>query len=552
MIFWHKNMSATTKNVLSISLSICAGVAIGLAISNFAPEAFSGDGVDEQVRKFKLVLNQAYRNYVDDVQPAKLTEAAIKAALAELDPHSVYIPADQRERDDEDFRGNFEGIGVFFELLQDTITVVSPIVGGPSEKAGIVALDKIVKINNQTAVGITDKEVMKRLKGARGTKVSLSIKRGNSPTLLDFSIVRDRIPIYSVESSFMLENSDIGYISINRFAATTFDEFTKAARALKKQGMTKIVLDLRRNPGGYLEQAYELADAFIAGGQKIVYTKGRQSEFNDEYFSTAGGEFEGLPLVVLIDEGSASASEIVAGALQDLDRGLIVGETSFGKGLVQRPYDLPDRSSYRLTISRYYTPSGRSIQRPYKNVKDYKNLAGRPELDEGENIDHTKKTEQKTDSDSTRPVFRTLSGRKVYGGGGIVPDYVIKQDTVTKLYAELLTKSALRGYCDAFLTRNGDKLRKSYKSNFSLYLHEFDVSEAMMAELKTFAVSKGVAWDTEQFKVDNTHIRTAIKAQIARAIWNVNEENMVETASDKQVLKAMQLFPEAKRIARMN
>jgi carboxyl-terminal processing protease len=545
-------MSATTKKVLSIGLSVCAGVAIGLAIGNFAPEAFSGDGVDEQVRKFKLVLNQAYRNYVDDVQPAKLTEAAIKAALAELDPHSVYIPADQRERDDEDFRGNFEGIGVFFEMVQDTVTVVSPIVGGPSEKAGVLASDKIVKINGQNAVGITDKEVMKRLKGTRGTKVVLGIKRASEKNLLEFAIIRDRIPIYSVESSFMMEHSDVGYISINRFAATTFDEFTKAARALKKQGMTKLVLDLRRNPGGYLEQAYELADAFIAGGQKIVYTKGRQSEFNDEYISTPGGEFEGLPLVVLIDEGSASASEIVAGAIQDLDRGLIVGETSFGKGLVQRPYDLPDRSSYRLTISRYYTPSGRSIQRPYKNVKDYKNLAGRAELDEGDNIDHAKKTEQKADNDSTRPVFRTASGRKVYGGGGIVPDYVIKQDTVTKLYAELVTKSALRGYCENFLARNGDKFRQTYKSNFSLYLHEFDVSDAMLNELKTLAVSKGVVWNAEQFKTDERYIRTAMKAQIARAIWNVNEENMVEVANDKQVLKAIQLFPEAKRIARMN
>jgi len=538
------------KRLIPAFIGIGVGVVIGMLITNFTqPALFSGDGVNEQVRKFQNILSNATRNYVDEVQPQKLTEAAIKAMLAELDPHSIYLPADLKEREDEDFRGNFEGIGVTFELLQDTIVIVSPVPDGPSDRLGIQAGDKIVKINGQNAVGITEREVMKRLKGQKGTRVTVSIKRASQKQLIDFTIVRDRIPLYSVESAFLMEGTDIGCIAINRFAATTYDEFQKAARELRSKGMKRLILDLRRNPGGYLEQAYELADAFIGGGHKIVYTKGRQAEFNDEYYATGGGEFENLPLVVLIDEGSASASEIVAGAIQDLDRGLIVGETSFGKGLVQRPYDLTDKSQYRLTISRYYTPSGRSIQRSYKNAKDYKALAGRAELEEGDNIAHNRKKET---VDSTRPVFKTLNGRSVYGGGGIVPDYVVKQDTVTKLMIDLVSKSVLRMYVDNVMSTSGEKLRTKYKANFSAFAREFAIDNAMMQNLRSLAEKQGVVWNEEQAKADDNAIKLSLKIQLARALWNSREANIIEAINDKQVQKAVQLFPEAKRIARMN
>ncbi len=538
------------KRLIPAFIGIGVGVVLGMLITNFTqPALFSGDGVNEQVRKFQHILSNATRNYVDEVQPQKLTEAAIKAMLAELDPHSIYLPADLKEREDEDFRGNFEGIGVTFEILQDTIVVVSPVPGGPSDRLGIQAGDKIVKINGQNAIGINEREVMKRLKGQKGTRVTVSIKRARQQQLIDFTIVRDRIPLYSVESAFVMEGTDIGYIAINRFAATTYDEFQKAARELRSKGMKRLILDLRRNPGGYLEQAYELADAFIGAGHKIVYTKGRQAEFNDEYYATGGGEFENLPLVVLIDEGSASASEIVAGAIQDLDRGLIVGETSFGKGLVQRPYDLPDKSQYRLTISRYYTPSGRSIQRSYKNAKDYKALAGRAELEEGDNIAHNRKKET---VDSTRPVFKTLNGRSVYGGGGIVPDYIVKQDTVTKLMIDLVSKSVLRMYVDNVISTSGEKLRAMYKANFSAFAREFSIDNTMMQNLRALAEKQGIVWNEEQAKVDDKVIKLSLKVQLARALWNSREANIIEAMNDKQVQKAVQLFPEAKRIARMN
>lgn len=536
------------NKVFPVVVGIVVGILMGVLIANVSPPVLSGDSVGEQVHKFRTILDNASKNYVDEVYPGKLTETAVKAMLAELDPHSIYIPAEQKLREDEDFRGNFEGIGVYFEILHDTATVISPITGGPSEKLGILAGDKIVKINGDNAVKLTDTQIIKRLKGTKGTKVTIGIKRAAEKNLLDFTIVRDKIPIYSVEASFLFEGTDVGIVAINRFAATTVNEFLAAARDLKKRGMKKLILDLRRNPGGYLEQAYELADAFIPAGQKIVYTRGRRSDFNDEYFSTGGGEFEQIPLIVLIDEGSASASEIVAGAIQDLDRGLIVGETSFGKGLVQRPYDLNDGSSYRLTISRYYTPSGRSIQRPYKNAVEYKRLAGRVEANEGENINHSG---EKIASDSTRPIFKTANGRKVYGGGGIVPDYVVKHDTVTKLYRELVTK-VLRDYCDAFLSQNGDKLRTNYKTSFAKFYSGYEISKSELAKIVTFARSKGVQVDDEQFAADEKYIQMYVKSAIARFIWNLNEANIIEAMVDKQILKAIELFPEAKKIARMN
>jgi carboxyl-terminal processing protease len=530
------------KKIFFVLIGIFIGGIVGYVLALRVTPAFSGDGVREQERKFESVLENAQRNYVDDVKPTKLVEAAIKGMLTELDPHSVYIPAAQKIRDDEDFRGSFEGIGISFEILNDTITVVSPIIGGPSEKLGIRAGDKIVKIDGKSAIKLADTAVIHRLKGAKGTKVNVGIKRGGISDVLDFAIIRDKIPIYSVSSSYIVPGTDIGYVAVNQFRATMADEFVKAARNLRSQGMKQMILDLRGNPGGLLDQAFEMADAFIPDGKKIVYTKGRQPQFNDDYLATGGGEFETIPLIVLIDAGSASASEIVSGAIQDLDRGLIVGETSFGKGLVQRPYDLPDGSSYRLTISRYYTPSGRSIQRDYTDFTKYRQLAGRTEAAEGENLTHKEKR------DSTRPAFKTASGRTVYGGGGIVPDYVVKSDTATKLFIELASK-VLREFCDSYLAQNGERLRRQYKGEFTRFLSGFAIDNDVMTDLKALAQKRGVRWDDAQFATDEKAIRTYIKSQIARNVWNLNEQAMVMMTADKQLQKAIQLFPEVKKIA---
>ncbi len=526
-------------------LGVLLGTLLGVVLAiRFLPRFSGGNGAREQVKKFESILENAERNYVDGVQPEKLTEAAIKGLLNELDPHSVYIPASHKQREKEELYGSFEGIGIQFEILNDTITVVTPIIGGPSEKLGIRAGDKIVKIDSKNAVGLADTAVIKRLKGEKGTQVTVSIKRGAMQDLVDFTITRDKIPIYSVSASFLIPNTDIGYISVNQFRATMFDEFVQAARKLRSEGMKRMILDLRGNPGGLLEQAFEMADAFIPDGKKIVYTKGRQAAFDDDYTATGGGEFEDIPLIILIDAGSASASEIVSGAVQDLDRGLIVGETSFGKGLVQRPYELSDGSSYRLTISRYYTPSGRSIQRDYKDAGKYRALQGRTETDEGDNFEHKEK------GDSARPAFKTLGGRTVYGGGGIVPDYVVKSDTATKLFIEIASK-VLREFCDRYMNENGDRLRKQYQNEFPSFLSGFTLNSDAIAMLRQMAEKRGVKWNDAQFATDERIMKTYIKAQIARSIWNVNEKVMVDITADKQVQKALQLFPEVQKLAKV-
>ncbi|MCL5020299.1 MAG: S41 family peptidase, partial [Bacteroidetes bacterium] len=337
-------------------------MAIGILIGTQIQNVFSGDNIYEQVEKFKDVLSLADKYYVDNVDTQKLTDAAISGMLSQLDPHSVYIPAKDVRQISEDFRGSFDGVGIEYDVVNDTLLVVSPIAGGPSELVGIQAGDKIITIDGKSAIGITRDEVQKKLRGPKGTKVTVTVVRAGVDKPMDFTIIRNKIPIYSVTAAFMF-NKDVGYVYINRFAETTGSELANALAKLKSEGMKELVLDLRDNPGGLLDQAVSVASDFLPQGKTIVYTKGRIPEAN-EYFTSSGGAYTKLPLILLVNGGSASASEIVSGAMQDLDRGLIVGETTFGKGLVQRQFSLDDGSAVRITIARYYTPSGRLIQRP--------------------------------------------------------------------------------------------------------------------------------------------------------------------------------------------
>lgn len=522
-----------------------AGVFIGF----LAQPTFSGDNVLQQSKKFNDVLNNTYKNYVDDVDSQKLVEAAIKGMLNELDPHSVYIPAEQMKKVEEDFRGSFDGIGVEFDIVKDTITIVSPISGGPSEALGVQSGDKIIKIDGQNAVGLTREDVPKKLRGPKGTKVLISVKRGGEQAPIEFNITRDKIPLYSVDASFIIDGTDVGYITVNRFAATTHQEIVTAARDLRGQGMKRMILDLRGNPGGFLDQAFRIADEFIPGGKKIVFTQGRREEFNDDFISTDGGEFEKIPLVVMINEGSASASEIVSGAVQDLDRGLIVGETSFGKGLVQRQYELGDGSAYRLTISRYYTPSGRLIQREYKDKDKYRHLEGRADLEEGESTETLIKKMDK--SDTSRPVFKTIGGRPVLGGGGIVPDYVVKSDTVTPLSVAIRRKNLFWEFTDEYLKGKGASVRSTYANDFNKFLKNYNVDNSVVADFKAAAQKAGIEWNEAQAKTDNEFLRTSLKATMARAIWGNKGYTPVFIGMDKQVKKALELFPEAQKIAKL-
>lgn len=538
-------MKASPRTLIVVTAAaVMVGIGLGIAVQ----PVVSSDNIYDQVRKFSEVLNMAARNYVDEVDTQKLTEAAIRGMLDELDPHSVYITAKDMVKVEEDFKGSFEGIGVEFDIVNDTITIVSPIVGGPSDALGISAGDKIVRINDSTAIGLTREIVPKKLRGPKGTVVKVHIRRSGEKELLVFDIERDKIPLNSVDAYFMIDGTDIGYVTANRFSATTYDEIMKATRELRGKGMKKLLLDLRNNPGGYLDQAFRIADEMIPDGQKLVYTKGRRPEFDEDFMSTPGGMLEDVPLVVLINGGSASASEIVSGAVQDLDRGLVVGETSFGKGLVQRQYPLGDGSAYRLTISKYYTPSGRLIQRPYDDKAKYYGGEGRVEGDEGENITHDADTKDTTAKN--RPAYKTLSGRTVYGGGGIMPDYIVKSDTIAMLSRKLRSKNLFWATADEIMRTKGKDIRASYQQDMTTFLRSFKITDADIDRLKALAKEKDVEWVDADFAKDEEYIRAVVKAYVGRMLFNNAGFTAVMLSLDNQAKKAMTLFSEAAKVAK--
>ena len=535
----RKRFSLTTVIILFF-----VALMLGMQINNL----ISGDNIFEQLNKFKEVLVYAEKFYVDDVDTPKLVESAINGLLSNLDPHSVYIPAKQLPRVNEDFHGSFEGIGVEYDVVNDTLIVILPVAGGPSDLLGILAGDKIIKINDTSAIGIKREDVPLKLRGPKGTHVKVTIFRAGEQNLYDFDIIRDKIPLYSVDVAYML-NDDVGYISVNKFAGTTYDEFIEGLTKLRSQGMKKLILDLRYNGGGLMDQAVKIANELLGdSGKKIVYTKARRSEFVEEYKSTGNGKFADVPLIVLVNPFSASASEIVSGAIQDLDRGLIVGETTFGKGLVQRQFDLPDRSAFRLTIARYYTPSGRLIQRPYdKDIDAYRKAAFDQDTIEGVNIQHM--IEHNGDKDSTKPIFKTASGRTVYGGGGITPDYIVKAERASPLFIQIVGKGVFREYTLNYMDQNGKKLHQQFAKELKKFKNDFFVNEDMMHDFEALAKKKGVTIDSVQYQKDKEDIQNRLKAEIARSIFGNEGLYSVIRSNDNQLLKALTLFPEAEKIA---
>jgi len=548
------------KRTISIFVAVVLGVVAGMYFSPL----ISTDNIFQQIKKIDKVLNIAAKNYLEPVDTQKLTEAAIKGLLNELDVHSVYIPAEEMKRVTEDFQGSFEGIGVEFDIINDTIVIVSPIPGGPSEALGIRSGDKIVKIDGESAIGLSRTDVPKKLKGPKGTVVEVDIKREGVKELLHFRIVRDKIPLNTIEAAFMVEGTDVGVIVVNRFAATTHDELVDALNKLSQMGMKKLILDLRGNPGGYLNQAFLMAEEFIPAGDTIVYTKGRLPEFDEVYISSGGSKYAKLPLIVLINSGSASASEIVSGAIQDLDRGLIVGETSFGKGLVQRQYDLGDGSAFRLTIAKYYTPSGRCIQRPYKDKDKYRHLVGRLELEEGSYIydaynkivsqvkkinDSLKNSKNRIPIDSL-PIYYTRSRRVVFGGGGITPDYIIKSDTITRMSATIRSQNLFFEFIDKSLKKEVERIRSQYK-DFKDFKLNYVVSEQILDQFRKFVEEKKIEVKDSDWNADKDYLSVFLKAQIARTIWSRAQFLEILFTVDNQFKKALELFPEAIKIAKL-
>ncbi|MGE5457064.1 MAG: S41 family peptidase, partial [Methanococcaceae archaeon] len=532
------------SNKIKIPIIVFIVLTVGIVLGIEIQKAVSSDNLRESLRKFNDVLTYTDKYYVDEVDSQKMIEAAISGMLDSLDPHSVYIPAKQMQNVEEQFRGNFEGIGIEYQVVNDTLTVVSPITGGPSEALGIVAGDRIVKIDGKVCVGITTEGVRTKLRGPAGSKVVITIFRPGVKGLNDYVIVRDKIPLFSVDTHFMSDDKT-GYVSVSRFAETTTKEIIEALDDLQQKGMKRLVLDLRNNPGGYLNQAVQIADLFLDNNKMIVYTKGRRSEFNEEFKADKPFSYEKIPLIVLVNSGSASASEIVSGAVQDWDRGLIIGETTFGKGLVQRQFMLPDNSALRLTISRYYTPSGRLIQRSYKDKKSYySDVRSRNEAD-SLNLDH------KFERDSTKPVFKTKGGRIVYGGGGITPDYIINSGKVQNYTASLRRSNLFFLYVLSYMDKHGDEIKKKYNGNLDEFSKHFNLSERELNDFTKFAAAKKVEFVKGDYEKDKDFIKTELKAYIARDIWKNEGWFKVLLNIDTQFQKAIKEFSEAEKLANM-
>lgn len=487
-----------------------------------------------KMSKLQSILNEVELRYVDTVKTDELLESSISGILSKLDPHSAYIPVSNVAATDEPLRGGFGGVGIRFMILRDTLTITNIIERGPSEQAGLRAGDRILAVNDSSIVGVglKNQDVLNRLKGDPGTRVDLTIFRKSSGETRKYKVTRGIVPIKSVESTQMLTN-DIGFIKLARFAETTPKEIQYAAKKLRKKGMKKLVLDLRGNGGGFLHTAVDLADQFLPMGNMIVYTEGKWSGRN-EYTSRPGDSMEDIGLVVLIDANSASASEIIAGAIQDNDRGVIMGRRSFGKGLVQDQIPLSDGSVMRLTISRYYTPSGRCIQKPYGDGIDYDgNFYDRYANGEHYNLDSTllKSLEK----------FTTKNGRTVYGGGGIFPDVFIPLDTTgaSAYLTSLAYSPAFSEFAFDYVDRNRKTLQRY--SNPEKFGANFEVTDQLFNSFLDFAAVKhGIEVNAYGKKASEKRIKTRLKAQIAQNIWEENGWFTVFIKNDREVIRAIE------------
>ena len=524
-------MNSRSRTPLIISISLVIGIIIGF----FMVPSGNSKEYSVQSGKMAYILSLIDAQYVDKVDMDSLEDEAIRSFLADLDPHSVYMTAEEIKKENEGLQGNFDGIGVQFRIIEDTIVVVQPIVQGPSHKAGIMAGDRIVEVDDSIVCGkgITNEDVFKLLKGKKGTKVKLGIKRHNIEKTLNFTIKRDAIPIHSVDYSGMIDNST-GYIKLSQFSANSYQEVHSALVKLKGQGMKQLVFDLRGNGGGYLDQAVKIADEFLVDKDLIVFTNGRYRGRND-YFATNKGVFEEGKIIVLIDEIAASASEIVAGALQDNDRGMIIGRRTFGKGLVQEQKELPDGSALRLTVSRYYTPSGRCIQRPY--------ISGDPEKYYTDFIERYVNMEKHTDtiSHADSLTYKTKKGRIVYGGGGIEPDvelpyYVYKK---SDYYSTLLKKGLIYKFCFDHIDRNR-KAFKQYKDGAD-FLNKFSVTENLLQEMLSFATEQKVEKENLS-DTESSEIKQLMKSYIAQNLYGDEYFYPLFLLVDEDVQKALPYF----------
>ncbi len=513
--------------------NIILGISIITVILFFS---FSSDTVLSKLKTLSYIIRLVENYYVDEVELSKTIDGAIHGFLEELDPHSAYIPADDFKYMQESIQGEFEGIGIEFAILDGYITVISPIPETPSERAGLIGGDKIIKINGESAYKITQDDVFKKLRGEKGSPVDITIDRLGLDSPLDITLIRDKIPIHSIMASF-LYNNNVGYIKINRFAEKTYDEFKASVDSLEYNGMNTLILDLRNNGGGLMNQAVKILDMFIDSNDTILYTKGRVYDANEVFYAQKNKSDKKFPILVLINRASASASEIVSGGLQDLDRGIIIGETSFGKGLVQRQFLLDDGSAARITIAKYYTPSGRLIQRNFDDGIDeyYNNL-----LNDNRELNDTSKINQ--------PIYQTKQGRKVYGGGGINPDIFISNDNNFSDKTQLILTNPNR-----LLFKYANNIKNDFKhihnyKNFNKSIVNSNSQSINMAKFIDWVntIDDSIDLNKDDITPDWEYLQNRILANIASAFWGKDYYYNIMLNQDKQFSSALENISLAK------
>lgn len=516
---------------------LTGGIYIGAKLSGGGNSTINSLKIEaKDVNKLSLLMDYIEQEYVDEIDRKSFEEKIIKKVIDELDPHSAYISAEEMAAMNEPLEGNFDGIGVEFRMVKDTVTVINPVSGGPSEKVGIKAGDRIVKVDGKIIAGVklADRDVMKLLKGPKNSKVKVEIVRKNLKKPIGVEITRGTIPIKSIDGAFMLDD-EIGYFNIIRFSRTTHEEFVDASQELKELGMKKIIIDLRGNGGGYLDAAIKLADEFLINEELIVFTEGK-SRPRQSYFSKTSGMFGGYPLAVLIDEGSASASEIFAGAIQDNDRGVIIGRRSFGKGLVQEQSGWRDGSAIRLTVSRYYTPSGRSIQKPYSDDEQEYNKETIERYEHGEFFVQ----DSITFADSLK--YKTQKGRIVYGGGGIMPDVFVPLDTngSSNYYLGLIYSGAFNAFSFDYVDKNRDKLSEiKDPKDFKL---KFEKNQVFLKEFIEYANKMGIKYNEREFKAAEKKIISRLLSFTGRQIWSGNGFYFLSADIDENIQAAQKFL----------
>ncbi|MCZ6757268.1 MAG: S41 family peptidase [Bacteroidetes bacterium] len=547
-------------SVMAVVIALFVGLQLGASVSTV--------DTAKALKKLEQTFLLLNRQYVEEVDADKLAETAIRAMLKDLDPHSLYIDADELKGVNENFNAEFEGIGIGYELLkgpdgQDTLAVLNVLPGGPSEEVGLQSGDRIIEVNKVTSIGYKNADVEKNLKGPKGSEVNITVRRPGVPNLLSFDITRDKIPIYTLDVAYMLDD-DTGLIRLNRFASNTDREFRESLKDLKKRGMKRLILDLRGNSGGYMNMAVRVADEFLSSRQLIVSQGGRTRDSNESFRASSGGLWESGPVMVLVDGGSASASEIVAGALQDHDRALIVGRRTFGKGLVQKQWRLNDGSALRITVARYYTPSGRLIQTPYENGdrKDYYGSKMSLRLQDGPKTAVELLNEV---PDSLR--FRTDAGRLVIAGGGIIPDYIVPVDSLSDLVQTILSRSLENQFIRSWIDTHSEALQTTWveTENQVGFIEDYSVDDQMLDAFLDFVAERGVVvGDRVSGDVDETAIKrfsladlaentefleTILKARLGTRLFDRSLFYPIFRTVDHDLKEALKLWQPAENLA---